>query len=105
LGTEDFFSTEIKIPTKRSPKFAQGKILEFPDKKIEVCTIMTTKPSSWGYLEGAEHRSVENVVELYNSVIAKGANLLLNTGPLSDGSLDPIDVEILQRAGKSIKNH
>ncbi len=104
LGTEDFFSTEIKIPTAKSSKFAQGKILEYPEKKIEVCTIMTIKPSSWGYLEGAEHRSLKNVVELYNDTIAKGANLLLNTGPLPDGSLDPIDVDILTQAGEIIKN-
>ena len=65
---------------------------------------MTIKPGSWGYLEGAEHRDVNNVVELYKDVISKGANLLLNTGPLPDGSIDPIDKNVLTQAGKLIKN-
>jgi alpha-L-fucosidase len=33
---------------------------------------------------------------------AKGYNLLLNTGPLPDGSLDPEDTEVLRAVGKRI---
>lgn len=107
LGTEDFFSSEINIPTEESNKMKQGKILELPEKKIEVCTVMTIKPPSWGYIKNAHHRSVENVVKLYQDVVGKGANLLLNTGPLPDGSLDPLDEKILRETGKVLKlnNH
>jgi alpha-L-fucosidase len=104
LGTEDFFTSEINLPTTKSSNFKQGKIIEMPEKKVEVCTIMTIKPKSWGYYEGAEHRTVENVVQLYKDVTRKNANLLLNTGPLPDGSIDPIDNEVLREAGKIIKN-
>ena len=35
---------------------------------------------------------------------AAGANLLLNTGPLPDGSLDPVDMETLKRVGDRLRS-
>jgi alpha-L-fucosidase len=59
---------------------------------------------SWGYLKTAEgkHKTEAEVWELLRETNAKGYNLLLNTGPLPDGSLDPEDTGLLRRVGERI---
>ncbi len=90
-GTEDFFAPEHKALEDN-----QGKI-------IEVCTTMIKEPLSWGYYKDAVHRNEEEVWEKLTDAVSKGYNLLLNTGPLPDGSLDPQDVPVLLNIGKKIK--
>ena len=43
------------------------------------------------------------MIELATNAYAVHANLLINIGPLLDGSLDPIDVDILSEVGKHMK--
>lgn len=48
-------------------------------------------------------RTVEEVVDTVSAVMHEGHHLLLNTGPLPDGSLDPIDVSVMKEAGRILK--
>jgi len=97
-GGEDFVAPELYYDS-------HGEELEKPG---EVCACMLPGEEyeddirhSWGYLKRAEgkHKTESEVWELLRETHSKEYNLLLNTGPLPDGSLDSEDTEVLQRIG------
>ena len=91
IGTEDFYAPEHR---------PEG---DDRSKLTEICTTMTCDPSSWGYLAGAAHRRADEVWEKIADACRKGCNLLLNTGPLPDGSIDPVDAPILRQIGSRLR--
>lgn len=103
LGTEDFFAPEHSVPGAGDDPNRAGKISEHTRKVIEICTTMITNPLSWGYYEGAEHRDAAGVWEALRKARSAGANLLLNTGPKGDGSLDPADAAAMRTAGLKLR--
>jgi alpha-L-fucosidase len=96
LGTEDFQAPEHKA-------------IEDSGKPMEICTAMCPGPQgksvSWGYLEAGKghHLGVDQVWEVLRSARARNCNLLLNSGPLPDGSLDSEDVPVLEEIGHRIR--
>jgi len=99
LGTEDFFAPEHQIPGQDDDKKQQGKISEVK-KIIEICTTMIDEPRSWGYYKNARHKNVDEVIAKLKEANTAGANLLLNTGPLPNGSIDPEDERVLREVAK-----
>ncbi len=91
LGTEDFFAPEHKA-------------VETGGKPGEICTTMA--PRSWGYTEAVcgQHIGEEEVWEKLREARGANCNLLLNTGPLPDGSLDQEDVPVLRRIGERLRS-
>jgi len=90
LGTEDFAAPEHKaLPDLNRPG--------------EICTTMC--PRSWGYLEAGagKHKTADEVWETIRDAREKGYNLLLNTGPLPDGSIDSEDDGILRSIGERLR--
>lgn len=102
-GTEDFFAPEHHIPTEADPVNKRGLIAGQPDKLVEICSTLT--PDSWGYSSAAtgQHLNPEQIWEKLVRARARGANLLLNTGPLPDGSIDPEDAENLRQVGTRLR--
>lgn len=93
LGTEDFMTPEHKAVNN-------------PDKKpMEINTSMQAldKGVSWGYYKGARHLTADEVWERLKVAAATPANLLLNTGPLPDGSIDPHDNKVLREVGERVR--
>lgn len=95
LGTEDFQAPEHQA-------------VEQANKPMEICTTMCSGPGgkgvSWGYLaEGGHHKNEEEVWTALTASRESGCNLLLNTGPLPDGSLDEKDVPVLLAVGERIR--
>jgi hypothetical protein len=97
-GTEDFVAPELYYDSHR----------EELDKSGEVCACMLPAEEyedeirhSGGYLRAADgkHKTEAEVWELLRETHSKGYTLLLNTGPLPDGSLDPEDTEVFRRIG------
>ena len=102
-GTEDFFAPEHGLPTMQDTEAKRGRIAEHPDKLVEICTTMA--PGSWGYKKDTtgKHLTADDVWEKLRSARRVRANLLLNTGPLPDGSLEPEDVAVLRAVGRRLK--
>lgn len=79
------------------------------NKPMEICHTMqkhsekAPKGGLWGWLEGADHCSGDEVMEMLADAEAKGANLLLNVGPLPDGSIHPDDVKALREVGRRLR--
>lgn len=78
-------------------------------KPMEICRTMqkrsskTPKGALWGWLENADHVSPDEVMEMLADAKEKEANLLLNIGPLPDGSIHPGDVATLKEVGKRLR--
>lgn len=101
-GTEDFVAPELYYEK-------QG---DGTDKPGEVCACMIPGEAyeddvdySWGYSKEADgkHKTVEEVWELLGDVRSAGHNLLLNTGPLPDGSIHEGEAEVLREVGDRIE--
>ena len=89
LGTEDFFAPEHKGVANPS------------GKPMEICT--TLQKGGWGYVEKAKHLTPDEAWQALERAAAANANLLLNTGPLGDGSIHPDDAATLREIGRRLK--
>ena len=89
LGTEDF-----KAPERH---FKGSSIVS-----LEICD--TLQPHSWGYAkkDDLDHKTADDVMIMLSEAKKKNANLLLNTGPLPDGSIHPDDVKTLKEVGRRL---
>jgi alpha-L-fucosidase len=57
----------------------------------------------WGYVKDAKHLKANEVWEKLAEAARAKANLLINTGPLGDGSIHPEDVASLREVGARIR--
>lgn len=111
LGTEDFFTPEHKIPENPNDNAedyqrksnAIGKIKERPEKPREINTTMIQNPVSWSYKPNAIHLTTDEVWEKLKQARAFGGNLLINTGPMGSGAIDPIDDRTLREVGERLR--
>jgi len=73
------------------------------DKHNEICD--TLQPHGWGYIEkdDGEHKTPGQALDMIAHARAQNCNLLLNTGPLGDGSIHPEDVATLREVGRRIR--
>jgi alpha-L-fucosidase len=101
-GTEDFIA----------PERYYDEVGKQTEKQGEVCACMLPAAEyeeeirhSWGYYKPAEgkHLPEAEVWELLEETRGAGHNLLLNTGPLPEGGLDPEDTEVLRAVGERIE--
>jgi len=90
-GIEDFLAPERKWKDKS-------------DKPLEICD--TLQPRQWFYNKSLDgrHKTADDVVTMLAKAASIGANLLLNTGPLPDGSIHPEDVKTLREVGRRRRN-
>ena len=74
------------------------------DKHNEICD--TLQPNGWGYIkeDDGKHKTADQVMVMLQMANVRDANLLLNTGPLPDGSIHPEDVHTLKEVGKLLKS-
>lgn len=89
-GTEDFIAPERHYKRKG-------------DELLEVCNTM--QPHAWGYDRDNDegHKTVDEVMAMLAHTDSMKANLLLNIGPLPDGTVFPDDVTTLREVGKRLK--
>jgi alpha-L-fucosidase len=89
--TEDFIA----------PEYGWLPIEDDPGKPVEVNAHMNR---DWGYDGTDGWMDAEEVWGLLEEVGADGANLLLNTAPLPDGSIGPEDAATLRAVGDRIRD-
>jgi len=69
----------------------------------ELCLTMNR---SWGYQpRDTEYKSPHQIIQIFAQTISMGGNLLLDIGPREDGSIDPRQVEILEKLGRWTGKH
>jgi alpha-L-fucosidase len=104
-GTEDFMAPERGGNVRVGDKLpvAQKAYELNKNKPKEVCNTMQPHlpgfhgGSTWGYNKAIDghHLKVKEVHELLQEANQNGCNLLLNIGPLPDGSVHPEDIKTL----------
>lgn len=110
-GTEDFASPENSFHdlvesirprfgdrgAERARKGFEGN----RNKHNEICS--TVQRGCWAYNPRFENRSVEELYGLLGHAAENNCNLLLNVGPMGDGSIHPGHAEILLELGRKIE--
>jgi alpha-L-fucosidase len=73
-------------------------------KHNEICA---TLHPAWGYKEcpDSDHKQPVEVLDLLAKAAGANCNLLLNTGPLPDGSIQPMDAATLRTVGEHLRAH
>jgi alpha-L-fucosidase len=111
-GTEDFASPERYGHSladrvreqigEASAEVAQSAWNKNKTKHNEICD--TLQPGAWGYTkqDDGKHRPSSEVLKMLEDAHARNCNLLLNTGPLPDGSIHPDDILILRKVGRRL---
>lgn len=110
-GTEDFATPEQQFHSledrardafgDRAAAVARRAWEANRGKHNEICA--TLQRNRWGYSAGEDHLGADEVRGLIAHAHAHDANLLLNTGPLPDGSIPSEDVETLRAVGRQIR--
>ena len=78
-------------------------------RPVEVCTTMQLQERGgkgtkmWFNVEGAYHRTADEVWTELGAAGRDGCNLLLNVGLRGDGSIHPDDAEALREVGRRIR--
>lgn len=100
-GDEDFTAPERKkAPHRAATKDALAAWEKNKDKWGEICD--TLQPGLWGYniKDTGNHLDAPEVVRRLKAAQEQGCNLLMNTGPLPDGSIHAEDVKTLAETGR-----
>lgn len=104
-GEEDFSAPERNAGAMVGAQFEVARMVyeNNKDKPKEICN--TLQPHSWGYNKNddGKHKTTEELVQIVKDTRAKGANLLMNVGPLPDGSFPEEDIKTLTEAGKILR--
>ena len=104
-GDEDFSAPERSGGAKVGEQFEVAKkVYELnKDKPKEICN--TLQPHAWGYKKSDDghHKTADDVMRILYQMDSLGANLLLNVGPLPDGSFPEEDILTLKEVGKRLK--
>jgi alpha-L-fucosidase len=110
-GEEDFATPEHSFHSladkaremfgERSAMIADAAWEKNKNKHNEICATMQDK--YWAYYSDARHISDEEIKIKLSHAATHNCNLLLNIGPLPDGSVHPEDIKSLRAVGKSIR--
>lgn len=103
-GDEDFVAPERKAAVHSRGGEVGLRAWELnKNKPREICD--TLQPRVWGYssLVEGKHKTADEVMAMLKAAEEQGANLLLNTGPLGDGSIHADDVAALKEVGRRLR--
>lgn len=110
-GTEDFGSPEQRFHSlEERARQAGGEAAAArarvawegnQAKHNEICA--TLQRGSWGFNAFEPHRTADEVYDLVGHALSHNCNLLLNIGPMGDGSVHPTQVRLLRELGARIR--
>ncbi|MDX1284993.1 MAG: alpha-L-fucosidase [Draconibacterium sp.] len=105
-GDEDFSAPERHANAKVGSQFEVAQMVyeKNKNKPKEICN--TLQPRAWGYNKSTDgkHKTTEELVQIIKETWSKNANLLMNVGPLPDGSFPEEDIKSLTEAGKILRD-
>lgn len=101
LPGEDFQIFEQDLPGDNAAGFNKAQVSNL--MPLETCMTINR---SWGYdARDTHYKSTEEIIQALILSAGKGANLLLNVGPRSDGTIDPEASQRLLEVGTWLKTY
>jgi len=104
-GDEDFMAPERSGGARVGQQFEVAKRAyeKNKNKPREICN--TLQQHSWGYdrRDDGKHKTTSEVIKMLEEAKQLNANLLLNIGPMGDGSIPEADRITLQEVGRVLK--
>jgi alpha-L-fucosidase len=112
-GTEDFAAPErggsvrlVERVKKIAPRWAHVAAQAWDsnkEKHNEICD--TLQPHVWGHkkADADKLRQPDEVMKMLQNAWSSNCNLLLNTGPLPDGSINPPEVKTFRDVGAKLR--
>ena len=79
------------------------RAVEFLPREGDWEAIPTTNESYGYHKHDHSHKTPDYLIKVLAKAAAKGGNILLNIGPRGDGTIDPVDVKILEGIGEWMK--
>ncbi len=55
---------------------------------------------SWGYIDGEENKTADEIIDVLIDIVSKNGNLLLNIGPKADGTIPEEQKQVLLEIGE-----
>lgn len=103
-GDEDFVAPERSGGARVGQQFEVARIVyeRNKEKPREICN--TLQPHAWGYNKkhDGNHKTADDILQLLHQADSMNANLLLNVGPMGDGTFPEEDIAALTEAGKRL---
>ncbi|MCK4853025.1 MAG: alpha-L-fucosidase [Bacteroidales bacterium] len=97
---EDFQMFERDLPGQNTMGFNQTGVGALP---LETCETMN---GSWGFnLKDINFKSTKDLIHMLVRAAGLNSNLLLNTGPMPNGKIQPENVRTLQEMGKWMEQY
>jgi len=96
VNTKQGYPTNIQVWDVERGK--SDKMMVFPWQ-----TDTSVGKLSWGYIEGEEYKTAEQIVHDLIDIVSKNGNLLLNIGPRADGIIPDEQQALLLDIGKWLK--
>lgn len=97
---EDFQMFERDLPGQNTMGFNQTGIGELP---LETCETMN---GSWGFnIKDTKFKSTRQLLHMLIRAAGQNSNLLLNTGPMPNGKIQPENVKTLREMGAWMKKY
>lgn len=92
---EDFQMFERDLPGQNTIGYNKAEISTLP---LEMCETMN---GSWGFnIKDDNFKTTEQLLHLLIKAAGKNSNMLLNTGPMPNGKIQPANVQTLKEIGK-----
>jgi alpha-L-fucosidase len=66
-------------------------------------TDTSVSKTSWGYVSNHDYKSATTIVHDLIDIVSKNGGLLLNIGPKPDGTIPPVEVEMLRLIGRWLR--
>ena len=103
-GTEDFYTVAEELPGPQDDAATRGHVVvaNRPRKPLEIRQSLTPGGRGFNAGEAGHHLKVEKLLEKMRYAYQHGANLLVNTALMPDGSLDLEDITTLLDFGKKL---
>ena len=96
VNTKQGYPTNIQVWDVERGK--SDKMMRFPWQ-----TDTSIGKKSWGYIDGEENKTAEQIVHDLIDIVSKNGNLLLNIGPRANGTITEEQQTVLLDIGKWLK--
>jgi alpha-L-fucosidase len=97
---EDYQIFERDVPGENIAGYSGQEVSKLP---LETCQTIN---ESWGfYITDDKYKSTKELLHQLIRTAGTGANLLLNTGPMPDGKIQPECIERIQQMGDWLKKY